>query len=72
MIVYVDEFDFFHIVFMDFRNQRQQMHDDLDVFDFLPGLDFTIVSQTVVEQEDRLGIFRHHHDPHFVLEELKV
>lgn len=48
------------------------MHDDLDVLDFFARLDFSIVGETIVEEEDGLGVFGHHDDAYFILDELEV
>lgn len=51
---------------------HEKVHNNLNVFYFLPGLYFAVVSEAILIGEDWFGVFGHHNQPNFVLQEIKV
>lgn len=67
-----DFFDLLVVVLVDPLDLGEEVHDDLDVLDLLPGLDFPVEGEAVLEGEDGFGVFGHHDQFDFVLDELEV
>lgn len=72
VVVEDDGFDLLCIVLVHFLDLQQEIHDDLDVLDLFSGLDFAVIGQTVLVQEDGFGVFGHHYHSDLVLDELEV
>ena len=69
VVVHDDLGDFFLVGLVGFGDEGEEVHDDLDVLDLFAGLDLPVEGEAVLEGEDRLGVFGHHHHPDLILDE---